>query len=299
MQKIRLSEIVTNSGTQTRADLDPAVCDEYREHYLAGDTFPPLDVFRIASKFVLVDGFHRLRAASSAGLSEIDCAVHTGTLLEALKFALGANQRHGLRRTNADKRRAVEMSLQAFPELSNREHALLCGVTHPFVANVKALVTVTTLSPSQRSGNSKPPPNKQIYSDGVARSQPPTAAPPKLDGIGQPIPSDLLIAWSEAAVMGRALRVVNEIRGHITRAQSERNVLFSEMNIPHALSHLDSLCVQLNSVKPFVLCPTCHGATDERKTCAVCDGRGFVSEVFLLKEKPPTVRPGAARGYTF
>jgi len=44
---------------------------------------------------------------------------------------------HDLRRTNADKRKAVEVALRGFPKLSSREIAGLCGVSDPFIGQVR------------------------------------------------------------------------------------------------------------------------------------------------------------------
>jgi hypothetical protein len=52
---------------------------------------------------------------------------------------VGANATHGLRRTNADKRRAALTLLQdeEWQRWSNREIARQCGVTHTFVAKLR------------------------------------------------------------------------------------------------------------------------------------------------------------------
>lgn len=65
-----------------------------------------------AAAYWLADGFHRTAAAKSAGLAEIDADVRQGTRRDAILFSVGANAAHGLRRTNADKRRAVETLLR-------------------------------------------------------------------------------------------------------------------------------------------------------------------------------------------
>jgi hypothetical protein len=57
--------------------------------------------------------------------------------LDAVKFSLSSNQGHGLRRTNEDKRHAVEIALHEFPAWSDRAVAQLCGVTHPSVGAVR------------------------------------------------------------------------------------------------------------------------------------------------------------------
>jgi hypothetical protein len=67
----------------------------------------------------------------------------------ALQHALAANQTHGLRRTNADKRRAVELALDRWPDKSDREIATLAGTSHPFVGRVRGESEVETLPPQQ------------------------------------------------------------------------------------------------------------------------------------------------------
>jgi hypothetical protein len=58
--------------------------------------------------------------------------VHAGTRRDAVLFAVRANQAHGLRRTNDDKRRAVMTLLndEEWGKWSNREIARRCAV-HP------------------------------------------------------------------------------------------------------------------------------------------------------------------------
>jgi hypothetical protein len=92
------------------------------------------------------DGWHRVMAARQLGRTEIEADLREGDRRDALKYALGANAANGLRRTNDDKRRCVELALVAFGGLSSRSIADMCGVSHPFVMKVKPVqvVTVTT-----------------------------------------------------------------------------------------------------------------------------------------------------------
>lgn len=53
--------------------------------------------------------------------------------IEPLKHALGANAAHGHQRTNADKRRCVEIALREFAGMSNRAIADMCGVSADLV----------------------------------------------------------------------------------------------------------------------------------------------------------------------
>ena len=60
-----------------------------------------------------------------------------GGRVDALKHALGANAIHGQRRTNADKRRCVEIAVKEFGGLSSRAIAELCAVGHQLVDQVR------------------------------------------------------------------------------------------------------------------------------------------------------------------
>lgn len=56
-------------------------------------------------------GWHRVAGAEQAGLTEIEADVQPGTKRDALLYSAGANATHGLRRSNADKRRSVRLLL--------------------------------------------------------------------------------------------------------------------------------------------------------------------------------------------
>ena len=101
--------------------------------------FPPLVVFFDGEFYWLADGFHRHAAHVKNGDVEIDADVREGSKLDAIKFSLSANETHGLRRTQADKRNAVLTALASpeWKELSGREIAKLCNVSHDLVARVK------------------------------------------------------------------------------------------------------------------------------------------------------------------
>lgn len=104
---------------------------------MAGDKFPPLTLFDVEGKRLLVDGAHRLEAAKRCGLKRIACIVRDGNRQDAVKYALGANRGHGLQRGNEDKRRCAEIALREFPELSDRAIAEMCGVSDRFVNKVR------------------------------------------------------------------------------------------------------------------------------------------------------------------
>ncbi len=140
MARIAVAALRLDGGTQPRAGLDGNTVGEYAEALAAGAVFPPVVVFHDGADYWLADGFHRVRAAQSAELAEIAADVREGTRRDAALYAAGANATHGLRRTNADKRRAVLTLLEdeEWRGWSDREIARRCGVTHPFVAKLRA-----------------------------------------------------------------------------------------------------------------------------------------------------------------
>jgi hypothetical protein len=141
---LNLDDIRIDGGTQPRAAIDEDTVEDYAEEYRANSDMPPLDVFFDGVAYWLADGFHRWHAARKADLVKIKCQIHKGTCRDAILFSVRANAEHGKRRTNADKRRAVEILLVdgEWSKWSDRVIANRCAVTHPFVASVRSeLVT--------------------------------------------------------------------------------------------------------------------------------------------------------------
>lgn len=132
---MQIHEIRTDGGTQPRAQLDFAVIGEYAELMTDGVTFDPVTVFYDGADYWLADGFHRVNAATQAGLESIDADVRQGTLQDAQWYSYSVNQAHGLRRSNPDKQRAVQSALQHpyAATMSDRQIAQHCGVSHVMV----------------------------------------------------------------------------------------------------------------------------------------------------------------------
>jgi len=115
-----------------------------------GDKFPPVELFGSNGRLWIGDGWHRIMAADQIGATIIVANVHPGGRVEALKYALSSNTAHGQRRTNADKRRCVEIALREFPKLSSRAIAELAGVSD-FLVN-EARPQLLDSSTSKRTG---------------------------------------------------------------------------------------------------------------------------------------------------
>jgi len=134
-----LDKIKIDCGTQARANIRTDIVDNYAEALLDGAKFPAITVYFDGDHYYLADGFHRYLANVKAGSPNIDCDVVNGSLRDAILFSLSANFDHGLHRSNADKRKAVETMLQDFEwtEWSDREIASRCKVSARLVATIR------------------------------------------------------------------------------------------------------------------------------------------------------------------
>jgi hypothetical protein len=137
---VPLVSVIAPPETQMRVAIDDDTVADYAEAMAEGAEFPSISVFTNGINYFVADGFHRFHAAKAAHLPTILADIYKGTLRDAQMFAMGANANHGLRRTNADKRRAVEVALadDEWRELPNTEIAKMCGVAESFVRKIKA-----------------------------------------------------------------------------------------------------------------------------------------------------------------
>ena len=139
MKKLNIQSIIIDKGTQSRAAISEDTVSDYAEAMSAGDEFPPVITFFDGVEYYLADGFHRLHAIKRLGKTSIQADVRTGTLRDAILYSLGANRDHGLRRSNADKRKCVQTLLDDFEwgDLSVNEMARICAVSPQLVLAVK------------------------------------------------------------------------------------------------------------------------------------------------------------------
>lgn len=154
--QLEITSIRTDGGTQPRANYHFGAADAYAEDMEAGANFPPVVVFYDGTEYWLADGFHRILAATKIGRMVIDTDVRQGTQQDAQWYSYGVNQTHGLRRSNDDKRRAVEAALrhQYNAGLSDQQIADHCGVSRVYVNQISSqLINVDNLDrPTTRKG---------------------------------------------------------------------------------------------------------------------------------------------------
>ena len=137
-RSIPLSDI-RDGGAQMRVEMKPDVVREYADDMAAGAILPPVVVYHDGTDYWLADGFHRVEAARKLERETIDAEVLEGDERQAILHGCGSNASHGLRRTQADKRRAVERLLrdEEWGKWSNRKIAEVARVDHKTVATVR------------------------------------------------------------------------------------------------------------------------------------------------------------------
>lgn len=157
---VDISKIRRDGGTQSRAEINEETVTEYAEAMADPDTvFPPITVYFDGRDYWLADGFHRLAAWERIGRTDIPAEIRQGDRRRAILHSCSANAAHGLRRTNADKRRAVRTLLEddEWAAWSDREIARRCRVSDHTVAKYRAEILGLTanLRSEQRTYTTK------------------------------------------------------------------------------------------------------------------------------------------------
>jgi hypothetical protein len=174
VESIPLS-MIKDGGAQMRVEkLRDETVDDYAFDMLNGVAFPPVVVFHDGNDYWLGDGFHRVAAARKIDRELIDAEVRQGTARDAILHGVGSNAAHGLRRTHADKRRAVERLLKdpEWARWSDRKIAEIAKVDHKTVGTIRRELTGefptakrTGEFPTEHKPNGKPNGRGSVFSD--------------------------------------------------------------------------------------------------------------------------------------
>ena len=143
VRSLPIDELSIMGDTQPRAEINEDLVAEYVEAIRVGAKFPPIVLFFDGATYWIADGFHRWWAARRLERERIDCEVHKGTLEDARWYSYAANQTHGARRTNPDKRKAVLAALRhpKGAKASDKQIAEHVGVHFNTVAKYRAELT--------------------------------------------------------------------------------------------------------------------------------------------------------------
>jgi AraC-like DNA-binding protein len=117
---------------------------------------PPVLVDR--SKMRVIDGMHRLLAASLKGREVIEVRFFDGNPADAFLYAVEANVTHGLPLSQSDRRAAAERIVKSHAHLSDRTIAQLAGLSAKTVAGIR-----------RRSADTAPQLQSRVGLDGKVR----------------------------------------------------------------------------------------------------------------------------------
>jgi hypothetical protein len=139
LKTLNINNIRIDAGTQSREAINEDVVKDYAEQMAEGAEFPAIEVMFDGVENYLTDGFHRYHAYRKNGKASVIADVTNGTLRDAKLASYGANGTHGLRPSNADKRKAVMAMLDdmEYSGWSNVEIAEHCSVSRVYVANLR------------------------------------------------------------------------------------------------------------------------------------------------------------------
>jgi len=138
-EKISLTKIRLDGGTQPRKELDETLVQHYTEEILEGQEFPAVDLYFDGKHYWLSDGFHRWHAHKRAGHKDISANVKQGTKRDAFIASLKANAQHGKPRSPEERRYVVQLALEDIElgDLSDTQIAQICQVSNMTVGRVR------------------------------------------------------------------------------------------------------------------------------------------------------------------
>ncbi|MEU4427940.1 transcriptional regulator protein [Actinoplanes sp. NPDC024001] len=111
---------------------------------------PPIVVHRPTMR--VIDGVHRVQAALRRGESTIAGRLFDGSEDEAFLLSVLLNASHGLPLALADRKRAAERIIAAYPKWSDRRVAAVTGISPGTVADVRRRVAGAGGSDGRRIG---------------------------------------------------------------------------------------------------------------------------------------------------
>ena len=240
--KVSIDSIRIDGGTQTRELINETAVAQYTEDLLNGCMFPPIEIFDDGVHKWLVDGFHRLFAHKRADFPEIEVNVHQGTLRDAQLYALGVNDKHGLQRTNADKRKAVMIALNdlEWQDYSDTQIAKICNVSATFVAKCRKSEGIDR--PSEKTYTTKHGTEAKMDTSKIGK--PKTEKPPKVEPVTELAP---LAKYTEDDQLNELSHVNTELHAENLKLHDKMTVLSGDQEVIYA--QFESLRSQITGLE--------------------------------------------------
>lgn len=250
-----LAKIRTDGETQARVALNAGTVADYAEAYRNGENMPAVIVFYDGSHYWLADGFHRYFGAKDAGQTSIFEDIRPGTQRDAVLYSVGANARHGLQRSNEDKRRAVMTLLNdaEWSKWTDVAIAKACGVSSNFVGDMrKSIINPINDSPVrtvERNGTTYQQDTSKIGKPQTmlqpSGSMPPAAPKPSGAPPQNRMPTDLQTAVDDLEQEEEGIRALAERN---TELEEENRILRLAVD-PKVLTKIQELKAQVKVVE--------------------------------------------------
>ncbi len=293
---IFIQDIDLKGSPMVRSHIREEVVEEYASIYKRDKVkMPPVELFTEDNKvYLLGDGAHRTYALLSLKSKTIEANIHKGTREDALRFALTANERHGIRRTNDDKRNSIREAVRQWPKCSDSQVAAICAVDKHTVTAVR--------EDMEKAGAVKPEPVR-VGKDGKHRAaagekkQPGKSPKDPVDSVGTPIPEFAMQYWERAEEVQELLGTMKLLHKFLTETQRKEDLMYGEINFSAALGDLDKLMTNCSTAMPYAVCTTCQGQpkTQPKGECRMCKGRGIISKFRWNTLVPSEIKGMVAR----
>lgn len=235
-ETIKIADITLDAGTQTRVELNEERVSMFHEIIEEIGDMDPVELTFDGLKYYLTDGFHRVMAHTRATREYIEANVTPGTLDDAIRRSLSANAKHGLPRSNADRRKSVNMALdhEKWGKLSAREIAKMCVVSHTLVNSIMA----------ERKG--EPKKDKPVKLKNVVEA--PLEERPTKDEL----PPAKVETFPEDDMVKEVLAENEQLKDRLAVAAmdaTEEEKAMAQDTIESLRSEIKNLTIELNSVK--------------------------------------------------
>lgn len=277
-----LQDIDIKGSPQVRSDIRDDVINDYADIYKQDKRgMPMIDLVSEDGKvYLLADGLHRLSAMMQLKFKTTTASVVRGGYETALKIALQSNNRHGLRRTHADKRQCIIEAIKQWPTSSNGQIAEICTVDNHTVKTIRDSL--------EEKGEVKPEPireakgGRKIKADRAAdKPEPPAKKPTPNDAevkdeLGKVMPVYCTQFWERRIEVKELIEHLSIVSKRLKAAAKEEDLMYAEVNITGALADIDKAWSNIQTAIPFAICTQCHGHPG--KDCRLCKGRGLISK---------------------
>jgi ParB-like chromosome segregation protein Spo0J len=250
IKEVPVAQITMDKALQPRAALTGDAVSEYAEVMSEGGEMPPCTVVYDGRTYWLCDGFHRVTAAQRLKWKNIRCEVIEGDREYAMWMAAAANLKHGVRRTNGDKVRAVMMALLCRPGESDRSIGKHCAVSAEMVRQrrlqAEAVAELDAVAEDAVA---------EAVEDGVVSDDDPVVA---------------RMVAAESAIKATMDAVDEALQSVEALLQTEHAAFVSQQRVKTDLKNAKTA---LRQSLPHEVCPLCGGAG-----CETCRNTGWVTK---------------------